>query len=98
MLIVTRYPSSVHAPPAKPTGTTWDPIYRPQPRAITKSHDEARVYRRPVGAADADVTATVGVGGGARHDPLKLGFFKGKDQGRDENEARAKKKFARDEL
>lgn len=35
---------------------------------------------------------------GKREDPLKLGFFKGKDQGREEREDGSLKQFARDEL
>ena len=62
-----------------------DPLDRPLLRPITKSYDPDRLYWKPTDAARED-----------RDDPKKLGFFKGKDQGREAKGG--DKQYRRDEL
>jgi hypothetical protein len=63
-------------------------VFRPQPRAITKSHDDSKLYYTAV----PDAIESVQKAG------LQLGFFKGKDGKRETKEDRLQRQFARDEL
>ena len=73
------------APMPKKDEPPRDPLDRPLLRPITKSYDPERLYYKPSNVA------------APRDDPLKLGFFKGKDHGREGKEP-GEKKFHRDEL
>lgn len=86
-----RYPPSttVHAPTPTPK---WDPLHRPQPRPITLSHDESRLYDY---GADDDVIGGRHAGKGS---VKKLGFFKQADEEREKGDDGSDKQYVRDEL
>lgn len=90
MLTIIRYPPSTSSLPATTTSHTWDEIYRPTPRAITKSHDESRLAPNPHPYPDSR----------AQPVPKKqLGFFKGSDEEREgKKEGNVEKQYWRDEL
>lgn len=86
-----RYPPSttVHAPTPTPK---WDPLHRPQPRPITLSHDESRLYNY---GADDDIAGGRHAGKGS---VKKLGFFKQADEEREKGDDGSDKQYVRDEL
>ncbi|RSH87345.1 hypothetical protein EHS25_003254 [Saitozyma podzolica] len=81
--------TTVHAPTPTPK---WDPLHRPQPRPITLSHDESRLY--DYGAQD-DVAGGRHAGKGS---VKKLGFFKQADEEREKGDDGSDKQYVRDEL
>ena len=82
------YPVSTSFIAKTTTTNTFDPIYRPTPRPITKSHDESRLYYQQHSEQEVK-----------REDPRKLGIFKAKAEEREEQKMeRPHAAYWRDEL